>query len=178
MPFYEVHHSCPLTQDQCQNLATAITRLHCEAFKTPAFLVHVRFFTEDNTDNTYFVAGKPHPLTSNRISGNVRTSAARSKADFDELGAKIEAAWYETLQVTSPPEKSAWSDEDEKRRLIMVRFIPLVTIREGGMAAPEAGEEETWLREQMPHIENMANKGVGDFIDFWNEIKGNKGYDV
>jgi len=64
MPFYEVHHSCSLTQGQRQNLATAITRLHCEAFKTPAFLVHVRFFAEDNTDNTYFIAGKPHPRRS------------------------------------------------------------------------------------------------------------------
>ncbi|KAH7253877.1 uncharacterized protein BKA55DRAFT_566401 [Fusarium redolens] len=175
MPFYEVHYSCPLTQDQRQGLATAITRLHCEAFKTPAFLVHVRFFAEDNADNTYFVAGKSHPLTSNRISGNVRTSATRSKADFDELGAKIEAAWYETLQVIPPPEKPTWSDEDEKTRLIMVKFVPLVTIREGGMAAPQAGEEETWLNEQLPHIETMANKGVGDFTDFLNELKGNKG---
>ncbi|KAF4958849.1 hypothetical protein FGADI_2051 [Fusarium gaditjirri] len=156
-------------------LATAITRLHCEAFKTPAFLVHVRFFAEENTDNTYFVAGKSHPLSSNRISGIVRTSAARSKADFDELGAKIEAAWYETLQITSPPEKSTWSEEDEKTRLIMVKFVPLVAIREGGMAAPQAGEEEAWLEEQLPYIESMAEKGVEDFINFRNEIKGHKG---
>ncbi|KAF5595676.1 BCS1-mitochondrial of the AAA family of ATPase [Fusarium pseudocircinatum] len=153
MPFYEVHHSYPLTQHQRQNLATAITRLHCEAFKTPSFLVHVRFLAEDNINNTYFVAGKSHSLTSNRISGNVRTSAARSKADFDDLGAKIEAAWYETLQVSPPPEKLTWSKEDEKTRLIMVKFVPLVTIREGGMAAPQAGEEEAWLKEQLPHIE-------------------------
>ncbi|KAG5742778.1 hypothetical protein H9Q69_014275 [Fusarium xylarioides] len=142
---------------------------------TPAFLVHVRFFAEDNTDNIYFVAGKSHPITSNRISGNVRTSATRSKEDFDELGAKIEEAWYETLQATSPTEKPTWSDEDEKTRLIMVKFIPLVTIREGGMAAPQAGEEEAWLKEKLPHIDSMAKKGIEDFIDFRNEIKGNKG---
>ncbi|KAF9779123.1 hypothetical protein IL306_002351 [Fusarium sp. DS 682] len=172
MPFYEVYHSCPLGQDQRQRLAQAITHLHCEAFKTPAFFVHVRFFAEENSENIYFMAGKPHHLTSNRISGNVRTSSTRSKEDFDELGTKIEAAWYETLKLTPPTEKSTWSSDDEEKRLILVKFVPLVTIREAGMNAPEAGQEEDWLKGQLPYIEDMANKGVGDFADILAEIKG------
>ncbi|KAF4439703.1 hypothetical protein F53441_12514 [Fusarium austroafricanum] len=171
MPFYEIHHSYPLDQDQRQSLATAITRLHCEAFKTPEFLVHVRFFAEDNNDNVYFIAGKPHHLTSNRISGSVRHSAARSKEDFDKLAAKIEEAWYDTLRVIPPHEKATWTSEDEKTRLMKVKFVPMITIREGGMAAPVAGEEEAWLKEQLPYIESMANKGMEDFVGLLAEVK-------
>ncbi|KAF4340541.1 cis-3-chloroacrylic acid [Fusarium beomiforme] len=173
MPFYEVYHSCPLNQDQRQQLAQAITQLHCEAFKTtPAFFVHVRFFAEENSENVYFIAGRPHHLTSNRISGNVRTSAARSKEDFDELATKIEAAWYETLKLTPPTEKAAWTRDDEEKRLILVKFVPLVTIREAGMDAPVAGQEENWLESQLPYVEAMANKGVGDFADILAEVQG------
>ncbi|KAM0558103.1 hypothetical protein ACHAPJ_005270 [Fusarium lateritium] len=171
MPFYQIYHSHPLNKAQRQDLAGAITQLHCDAFKTPSFFVHVRFFEEHNGDDAYFVAGKSHPATSNRVIGIVRTSASRSKADFDDLGAKIEEAWYNALKLASPTEKAPWKREDEARRLIMVTFLPMITIREGGMAVPEAGHEENWLKEQMPYIESMANKGIEDFSGLLSEVK-------
>jgi phenylpyruvate tautomerase PptA (4-oxalocrotonate tautomerase family) len=58
MPFYEVHHSYPLNQDQRQQFAQAITQLHCQAFKTPTFFVHVRFFAEENGETLYFIGGR------------------------------------------------------------------------------------------------------------------------
>jgi hypothetical protein len=54
----------------------------------------------------------------------------------------------------------------------MVKFVPLVTGREVGMNAPEAGKEANWLPDQMPYIEAMANKGVGRFADMLAEVKG------
>ncbi|KAF5002481.1 hypothetical protein FGRMN_306 [Fusarium graminum] len=144
-------------------LATAITDLHCQAFKTPAFFVHVGFIENKVEKGTYFVAGKSHDVTSNRIIGTVRTSAARTKEDFDTLGAKIEAAWYHAQNLQSPTEKTSWNAEDELKRLIMVMFVPMITIREGGMAIPEAGQEQSWLDEQLPYVESLADKGIEDF---------------
>ncbi|KAM0288450.1 hypothetical protein ACHAO9_007096 [Fusarium lateritium] len=172
MPFYQVYHSYDLNGDQRQKIASAITQLHCQAFQTPAFFVHVSFIEEGTKDKTYFLAGKAHDATSNRIIGTVRMSATRSKADFDELGAKMEAAWYNALDLTSPTEKESWDNVDEPKRLLMVTFVPMVTIREGGMAIPEAGQEESWLKEQLPYIESMADKGIEDFAELLSEVKG------
>ncbi|KAF5023102.1 hypothetical protein F66182_4859 [Fusarium sp. NRRL 66182] len=172
MPFYQVYHSCVLNQDERQAFATAITELHCEAFKTPSFFVHVQFLAEGSSDETYFLAGKPHTSTSNRVIGLVRTSAARTRADFDDPAVKIEAAWYDTLQISSPAEKEKWDSEGEARRLIMVTFLPMLALREGGMSIPEAGQEESWLREQTPFIESMANRGIEDFSDLLSELRG------
>ncbi|KAM5526564.1 hypothetical protein FOXYSP1_21053 [Fusarium oxysporum f. sp. phaseoli] len=92
MPFYKVHHSYPLNKDQRQQFAQAITQLHCKAFKTHTLFIHVRFFAEENSKNVYFVGGRSHHLTSNRISGTIRVSPLRSKEDFYKLAIKIEAA--------------------------------------------------------------------------------------
>jgi phenylpyruvate tautomerase PptA (4-oxalocrotonate tautomerase family) len=171
MPFYQVYHSYSLNGGQRQNIASAITDLHCQAFQTPAFFVHVSFIEEGTKDQTYFMAGKAHDSTSNRIIGTVRMSAARSKADFDKLGAKMEAAWYNALDLKQPTEKESWNSADESKRLLMVTFVPMITIREGGMAIPEAGQEESWLNEQLPYIESMADKGIEDFAGLLSEVK-------
>ncbi|KAI1073146.1 hypothetical protein LB507_009104 [Fusarium sp. FIESC RH6] len=164
MPFYQIHHSCSLSSHQRLLLAKSITDLHCEAFNTPKFFVHVRFFPEDNKDNTYFVAGDPHPDTSNRIIGLVRTSASRSKEDFDKLAEAIEESWYEILEVFPPGRAGKWTSEDEKKRLMMVTFTPMVALREAGMTMPEAGHEENWMLDQSSYFEKMVNKGVPGFL--------------
>ncbi|KAJ4129866.1 hypothetical protein NW768_006836 [Fusarium equiseti] len=169
MPFYQVHHSCSLSGHQRQLLARSITDLHCEAFNTPRFFVHVRFFTEDNKDNTYFVAGEPHSDTSNRIVGLVRTSASRSKADFDKLAEAIEESWYDILGLQPPERAGGWNSEKEKNRLIMVTFTPMVALREAGMTIPEAGHDEEWMLHQLPYIRRMANDNVPGFSGLLNE---------
>jgi phenylpyruvate tautomerase PptA (4-oxalocrotonate tautomerase family) len=170
MPFYQVYHSCTLSDEQKQVLASRITSLHCEAFNTPKFFVHVRFFPEKNEDNTYFVAGRPHSSTSNRIIGLVRTSASRSKKDFDELAKDIEYNWYNVLGVEIPEDSNIWTSENEKKRLIMVTFTPMIALREASMTIPEAGHDQEWLEEQLPFIHSMANKHVPGFSDLSDEI--------
>ncbi|KAM0426427.1 hypothetical protein ACHAPT_008474 [Fusarium lateritium] len=171
MPFYQVYHSYPLDKDQRQSIATSITNLHCAAFTTPSFFVHVHFIQEDASAGNYFLAGQPHTATSNRIIGIVRMSATRSKSAFDELAAQIEGAWYETLEIVAPAEKKEWSQDDERKRLMKVTFVPMITIREGGMAIPEAGQEGGWLKEQMPFFEEMSGKGITDFTELLDELK-------
>jgi hypothetical protein len=138
---------------------------------TPRFFVHVRFFPEHNEDNTYFVAGQAHPSSSNRIIGLVRTSANRSKRDFDDLAEAIEVGWYSVLGMYSPEEREDWTDEEETRRLIMVTFTPMVALREAGMEIPEAGHDREWLEEQSFFIQTMANNGVPGFSGLLEEVK-------
>ncbi|KAM5341590.1 hypothetical protein ACJ41O_014621 [Fusarium nematophilum] len=171
MPFYQVYHSYPLNFDQRQSLATSITTLHCTAFNTPAFFVHVRFIKEAVTDGTYFLAGKPRDVTSNRIVGLVRGAEKRPRVAFDALAAEVEEAWYRVLDLVAPAVKESWDAEDEARRLLKVTFLPMVTMREGGMALPGAGEEGTWLRRQMGFFNEMSDKGIDDFTELLKELE-------
>ncbi|KAF6829360.1 hypothetical protein CPLU01_08002 [Colletotrichum plurivorum] len=172
MPFYEVFHSYPLSSEQRQSLASAITKLHCETFTTPSFFVHTRFNVQHASDGTYFMAGKPRLTNCNRITGVVRTSPARTKSDFDALAASIEAAWHDVVGQAQPENGGGtFHPEADSRRLLMVMFVPMVTIREGGMEIPEAGHEGSWLISQLPYIKKMADGGgVDDFGDLMKEI--------
>ncbi|PSK56479.1 Glycerol kinase [Elsinoe australis] len=171
MPLYQVYHSYSLNQEQKQKLATQITNLHCTTFTTPSFFVHVRFIQEDARSNDYFMAGKPHAANSNRIEGVVRTSASRTKADFDRLGEKIEAAWYDAVESSSV-QATALERDKEGRRLVMVVFTPMITIREGGMAISEAGKESDWLKDHLPYIKEMGQEeGIKDFEDMVKELE-------
>jgi len=171
MPFYEVHHSYPLSDDERQSIARSITNLHCTAFATPSFFVHVQFFAHDINDRTYYMAGKPRTVNSNRILGVVRTSPSRTKSDFDTLATNIEDAWYKALSAAGTKGKN---HATEAQRLLMVTFLPMVTIREGGMAIPEAGQEGGWLKQQLPYIWKMSERGLEDFTDLLEELQDRK----
>jgi phenylpyruvate tautomerase PptA (4-oxalocrotonate tautomerase family) len=171
MPFYEVHHSYPLNDEQRESLARAITDLHCAAFTTPSFFVHVRFIAHDINEGTYFMAGKRRTVNSNRITGVVRISSARSKSDFDSLASKMEDAWYNVVAGPAADGSNRLeSVADKQKHLIMVMFTPMVTIREGGMVIPEAGQEGGWLKEQMPYFQRMSDLGHDDFTGMLKEI--------
>ncbi|KAF9874220.1 hypothetical protein CkaCkLH20_08203 [Colletotrichum karsti] len=173
MPFYKVEHTYPLSAAQRQSVATAITNLHCAAFDTPAFFVHVSFAKHEAgsaDDGTYFMAGKPHSDNSNRIVAMVRSSPGRTKADWDKLAADIEGAWDDAVGIRRDGAPGAGLDE--AKRLLMVVFTPMVAIREGGMAIPEAGHEAAWLKEQIPYFKTMSEvHGVQDFTDMLEELR-------
>lgn len=56
MPAYEVEHICELTDDQKDQLAEAITKIHSQQFSTPRVFVNVRI--TDISDQRTYVAGK------------------------------------------------------------------------------------------------------------------------
>ena len=56
MPAYEIEHVCRLTDDQRDQLAEAITKIHSKQFSTPRLFVNVRI-TDISNQRTY-VAGK------------------------------------------------------------------------------------------------------------------------
>ena len=168
MPLYQVYHSYPLTQQQRQSFAAAITTLHCDAFNTPAFFVHVRFFANDATNGTYFTAGKPRLSNSNAVVAIVRTSSARSKSSFDMLSQKIEEAWDELLEEGDKTETQV---DAKDKRLLMITFTPMLAVREGGMTIPEAGQEDSWLQEQLPYFRQKSDEGIEEFTELLEELE-------
>lgn len=165
MPFYEVHHSYPLTEQQRDDIASAITQLHATRFTTPSMFVHVQFTRSDESGSTnYYMAGKRRSAVSNRIVGVVRTSQTRTKADFDALAERIEEAWYSALG--GEPEEAG----EEAKKLSLVAFTPLITVREAGVAAPQAGQEAAWFRENMPLFQKLAASD-SDIAGMLKEVK-------
>lgn len=117
------------------------------------------------------MAGKPRTDNSKRIIGVVRTSPSPTKSDFDTLAANIEDAWYKALNPDRPEGKN---HSTETQRLPMVAFLPMVTIREGGMAIPEAGQEGGWLKQQLPYMRIMSEQGLEDFTGLLQGLQDRK----
>jgi phenylpyruvate tautomerase PptA (4-oxalocrotonate tautomerase family) len=88
MPFYEVDHSCTLTEGQKDELAEALTTIHSTKFMTPKLFVNVAF-KPMTTD--FYVAGKRK--APNMISAHVRTGGGRDKSQWDELCDEVLEAW-------------------------------------------------------------------------------------
>ncbi|KIX99081.1 uncharacterized protein Z520_05542 [Fonsecaea multimorphosa CBS 102226] len=196
MPFYEIQHTYPLTRSQKHHFAQAITRLHSTTFLTPSLFVNVSFHRlqassprhaaaaatstanedvdVDDEDNTYFLAGNPVPHNHagpNRLLAMVRTSPARTKAVFDDLAAKLEAEWDAT--VLGPPPGKGKDNKVEKaaKRMHFIVFYPMVAARENGVTIPDAGNESSWLRDNMPFFRAQAYDHDDDnFRDMIDEI--------
>ncbi|KAL6901059.1 hypothetical protein GGI43DRAFT_403946 [Trichoderma evansii] len=157
MPYYEVYHSYPLTNEQQQEIASAITKLHATTFTTPSLFVHVQFNKSDESGNTVsFMAGTRRSAQTNRIVGTVRTSEKRTKADFDRLAQRIENAWYSALGVSLDESTHQLPPSEEGKKLALVAFTPLLHAREWGLGAPEPGKEGEWVKELLPYMQKIA----------------------
>ncbi|OAA48797.1 Tautomerase [Cordyceps fumosorosea ARSEF 2679] len=172
MPYYEVSHSYPLTGAQKQDLARALTHSHIKAFNTPSMFVNVRFIKEDPSQENIFVGGELENKTYNGIVGYVRTSAARTKADFDRLAAEFEEAWYAVVgSGTADKGKHPYLTQDAEVRLHVIGLLPIVTAREAGFDIPVAGEEAPWVREKLPAFKELAEDGHPGFVKLLSEVK-------
>ena len=69
MPNYEVEHTTPLTPQQQDALAEAITKIHTEKFSAPSLFVNVRF--TDIFKHAVYVAGKRVCLHLPRLSNTM-----------------------------------------------------------------------------------------------------------
>ena len=56
MPLYQIEHIIPLTPEQQDALASALTTLHTRKFTTPSLFVNVQF--RDVREQVCYVAGK------------------------------------------------------------------------------------------------------------------------
>lgn len=56
MPWYKVDYACPLNLSQMDEIATAITNIHSQHFKTPKIFVNVR--VKDISTANVYVGGR------------------------------------------------------------------------------------------------------------------------
>lgn len=57
------------------------------------------------------------------------------------------------------------------RKLLVMAFLPMVAIREGGLAIPEAGQEAAWYTENMGYFQKEADeKGDETYKDMLQEL--------
>lgn len=156
MPWYDVEHVAPLSTAQCDSLAQKITDIHTSMFAVPSFLMNIQFH-DASTHNTY-VAGKRR--LSNRIKANVRVGASRPTKMFDDLAERLEKAWYEVMG-TGP---------GMELRCVLING-GRVAGREAGFVISAAGQEASWMQENLPVIDRRAKEGDGEMKDLLEELR-------
>jgi phenylpyruvate tautomerase PptA (4-oxalocrotonate tautomerase family) len=128
MPFYSCNVPAGfLTDNQKDEFAQAITRIHSEVTGAPPDLVHVIYNELAAADS--YTAGQPS--SDIIITGHIR--AGRSDADKQRLLREVAGAG---AAITGRPLDTI---------AILVRDVPARYILESGEIVPELGEEDTWL---------------------------------
>jgi phenylpyruvate tautomerase PptA (4-oxalocrotonate tautomerase family) len=191
MPFYEVAHATPLTSEQRDALAEAITSIHSNKFTVPRMYINV-IYTDTSSTPTY-VGGRPvrpecqcivttspscqtnasrktpPKTTSNRIVARVRRGSSRSREDFNALCSEIQAAW---ARIIHPGlcENDELPPRDLELRAIFITGELLAGLK-CGFHVPTAGDELAWATENYTAFQKRADAGDEDFIDLVAEVK-------
>ncbi|KAK5211858.1 hypothetical protein LTR67_008619 [Exophiala xenobiotica] len=102
----------------------------------------------------------------------VRTSPSRTKAVFDDLAARIEKAWYDAVGGPSTDADSDSASEDKaSKKMHFITFYPMIAARENGVTIPDAGNESSWLKDNMPYFKSQAyDHGDSNFKQMIEEI--------
>ncbi|THZ68613.1 hypothetical protein D6C85_07375 [Aureobasidium pullulans] len=151
MPAYEVEHVCPLTDDQKDRLASAITKIHSEQLSAPNLFVNL-LITDISGQRTY-VAGKQYK--SNRIFAYVRHGPSRTQSDYDAVSKALTQAWEEIVPGT-------------ELRLVMF-YGAIVAGMEAGFSIPQAGDDKQWIEENMDAFKKKAEEGDEHFRELVEE---------
>ncbi|KAJ4257928.1 hypothetical protein NW757_003556 [Fusarium falciforme] len=164
MPLYTVSHAAPLSLDQKEALAEAITHLHADRFKSPRWYINVIF--TDASAQTVFVGGRRRLV--NHITARVRSGPTRSRESFNELCSEINSAWHRIVH----PELSASELAPRELELAAI-FITseLVAGMKVGFPVPAAGTEIAWAKEHFESFKERAALGDEDFVDYVEELE-------
>jgi len=163
MPFYEIHHSCTLTESQKQEFATAITDIHTKAFTTPRLIVNIRF---SPLTDSFFIAGKPRQP--NQIMAHVRTGGGRTISHFNSLCQEITSAW-DSICGDLPKVKRSAPDQDRSLGGVFV-LGDIVAGMEKGFPIPETGKDGEWMEEHMEEFKKRAEAGDEDFVELLQDV--------
>lgn len=152
MPFYTVHHVAPLSEQQQDALATAITKIHSDKFTTPKIFVNVRF--NDISKEVRYVGGKRR--AANLIEGNVRHGPSRTHGDYEDLITQIEAAWQKIVPGSTMD------------RVVLNGSI--VAGMEAGFILPAAGGDRKWIEENWEAFKSRAEAGDEEMREVVEDI--------
>ena len=96
MPIYHFEHVIQLSQPQRLALARTITDWHATTFKSPRFIVNVRFVdvSQGLLSDTY-VGGELRHI--NRLFVHLRSGAGRTQPQLQGMADMLEGFWKETV---------------------------------------------------------------------------------
>ncbi|EIW76233.1 hypothetical protein CONPUDRAFT_158259 [Coniophora puteana RWD-64-598 SS2] len=157
MPSYEVEHICPLNESQRDEIAAAITQIHCNVFSATRLFVNVRF-TDVSNHHTY-VAGRK--AKTNRILANIRWGPARKSSQSDDLCNGILTEW----------KKIVGSEGDKSLDTIFV-LGSLIGGFERGFLKPQVGCDQEWAAQNLQAFKKLAEAGDQDFQELVDAIEG------
>ncbi|KAB8364838.1 hypothetical protein FH972_024701 [Carpinus fangiana] len=158
-----VEHLFPLPPDTQDAFAEEITRIHSTKFSTPRLFVNVVF--KEIAELRTYVGGKFR--RSNRITGYVRTSNARTQADFDAVCVEISKAW---AQIVHPGEEAPETDNHDLRAVFIIGG--LISAWEAGFTVAPAGQDVQWAKDHMEEFKKRAADGDEDFRDLVEDLEG------
>ena len=160
MPFYNFYHALPLTPEQKQDLATAVTNSHSRIFSALTALVNVNFVDVSRANN--FIAGEIQKVP-NTVEGKVRTGGGRTREMYEQMCEELIAAWDKIVRRGNTE-----VGPDELRVALMGGLVCLV---EGGYLIPEAGKDQAWFEEHLPVIEKRAAAGHRPSMKMLEDVK-------
>jgi phenylpyruvate tautomerase PptA (4-oxalocrotonate tautomerase family) len=166
MPLYQIYHAVPLSNQQQDELAEAITTLHTTKFGVLRLFVNV-WFSDVSAQNTY-TAGKRRK--GNHIRASVRLGQ-RTHEDFRQLCRSIEEAWD---RIVYQPIKRITVNATELKQfelhtLILGSSNPVGL--EAGFELPVAGSDGDWLRRNWSQFQQKARDGEEEFVDLVKDVE-------
>lgn len=143
MPLYEVIHRCPLTDEQRDALAAAITEIHSNMFTVSKLFVNVWF--RHWHEGGRYVGGERE--CNNCIRATVRGGPARKREQFVELVKQLREAWYKVVPLTP----------DNETFLHVVNVMDSIAAgMEFDFWTPKAGGDVEWFQENWKELNEKA----------------------
>ena len=119
-----------LSQEQLQDIATALTNAHHEIALAPRYFVQVIFQSIDQ--GSHFIAGAPAAHNQIWVRADIR--AGRTPEQKQNLMFRI---CRELGEITGTPKENIW---------VYISDIPGPSVLEFGHLLPNPGEEESWFQ--------------------------------
>lgn len=171
MPMYLVEHSCNLTDEQKDQLAEAITKIHTEKFTVPRFFVNINI-KDISSDVTYGGGMRvSFPKESyaayltdsknraNRISAQIRYGPSRTDEMLAEIVDELHDAWASIVG----------SRGDQELRACFIHGS-IVASAEKGFRSPKAGADVGYLKKNYAAFKKRADEGDEEFQSLMREI--------
>lgn len=199
MPLYEIHHSCSLSSSQRDDIAAAITSLHCRLFSAPSIFVNVIFHQREQC----FENGKMGDLHGLYVGGQKRRTNyiighIRPRGDQEKLKMLVQGItkiWnlHGRSKCRLEPRTSGRAqkrdakdleraDADAPGRLDDHRALHNCFIMEDiaggseqGFMLPVAGQDGNWIKDNMPAFEKRAAEGDKSMQGLLAETKAGLG---
>ncbi|KAF2093276.1 hypothetical protein NA57DRAFT_48587 [Rhizodiscina lignyota] len=161
MPMYTVEHSYPLTAEQKNQLAEALTKIHTEKFTVPRFFVNINI--KDISSEWTYGAGMRNKA--NRISGQIRWGPSRTDEMLYEIIEEIHAAWASIVGTKG----------DQGLRAVFIHGS-IVASAEKGFLSPKAGADVGYLKKNYAAFKQRADEGDKEFQSLMKEVENREAF--